>query len=58
MADTTLRQLGSQLQPHYDTMMLGLDAGRKAKACQGLAAHTAPSTLGGADTIFFPEAWN
>ena len=31
-------------------MMLGLNAGRGAKACQGLAACTAPPTLGGADT--------
>ena len=37
-------------QLHYGMMMLGLNAGRGAKACQGLAACTAPPTLGGADT--------
>ena len=39
-------------------MMLGLDAGRKAKACQGLAACTTPSTLDGADVKENLEARN
>ena len=37
---------------------LGLDAGRKAKACQGLAACTTPSTLDGADVKENLEARN